>query len=125
MPHRTEDYQTWVKVITALFILSILEEGAAHGNKINEEIKRRTDKMLNPNPNVLYPLLRAMEEKGYIAGSWDNVSTRNKRIYTITNCGKASIPVLREKVDQHLCAAEQKLKMIRCSLLARSQEEKE
>jgi len=125
MPHRTEDYQTWVKVITALFILSILEEGAAHGNKINEEIKRRTDKMLNPNPNVLYPLLRAMEEKGYIAGSWDNVSTRNKRIYTITNCGKASILVLREKVDQHLCAAEQKLKMIRCSLLARSQEEKE
>lgn len=124
MPHRTEDYKTWVKVITALFILIILEEGAAHGNKINEEIKCRTDRMLNPNPNVIYPLLRAMEEKGYIAGSWDNVSTRNKRVYTITDCGKASIPALRQKVDQHLRAAEQKLKMIRCNLLDRLQEEK-
>jgi DNA-binding PadR family transcriptional regulator len=125
MPHRTEDYKTWVKVITALFILVILEEGAAHGNKINEEIRCRTDNMITSNPNVLYPLLRAMEEKGFIAGNWDNASTRNKRVYTITANGKSCIPALQQKVNQKLNAAEQKLKMIRCNLLDRVQEEKQ
>jgi DNA-binding PadR family transcriptional regulator len=122
VPQKTDDYKTWAKVITALFILSMLEEEAAYGNKINEEIKRRTDGMIIPNPNVLYPILRTMEEIGYIAGSWDNATTRNKKTYTITDHGLASIPVLRQKVRQHLDEAERKLQMIRCNLIDRSQE---
>lgn len=122
MPHQTDDYKTWVKIITALFILTILEEGATHGNKINEEIKYRTDNMIHSNPNVLYPLLRTMEEKGYIAGSWDNETTRNKKIYTITDRGRASIPALHQKVRHQLDEAERRLQIIRCNLLDRSQE---
>lgn len=113
----SEDYKSWVKMITGLYVLSILERGPAHGNKIAEEMKSRTGGTITPNPNALYPLLRRMEEKNYIVGNWDNPDTRNKRVYTITELGLACIPALREKVTQRLKAALKKLEILRKDLL--------
>jgi PadR family transcriptional regulator PadR len=114
-----EHYQTWVKMITALYVLDILAQESAHGNKIAEEIKRRTQGTSTPNPNALYPLLRKMEERGYIVGSWDNPDTRNKRVYTITEQGEAYIPALREKVAQRILESQQKLEILYNDLIGK------
>lgn len=66
-----------------------------------------------PHPNNLYPLLRSLEEKGYINGNWDNPDTRGKRIYSITTLGIEIIPVVREKARQRLDELEKKIKVLR------------
>lgn len=117
MPSKENDYKTWIKSIIGLYVLVLLEQEAAHGNKIAEEIRRRTHDTISPNPNALYPLLRAMEERGYITGSWNNPETRNKRVYAITEQGLAFIPVLREKVRARLDELERKIQILRKDLL--------
>jgi len=122
---RKEDsYQTWVKMLTGLYVLTILQQEPAHGHKIAGEIRRRTDGAISPNPNALYPLLRIMEERGYVAGGWENPDTRGKRIYRITAEGTAYIPILRTKFAQRLEEAEQRLQILRRDLLSTRVEDK-
>jgi len=61
MKSKKDEYKTGVKIITGLYILKIVQNGPAYGNKIAEEIKARTQNSITPNPNALYPLLRKME----------------------------------------------------------------
>jgi PadR family transcriptional regulator PadR len=124
MTVKKNEYKTWVASIIGLYIVTILEEKPAHGNKIAEAVKKRTFGMISPNPNALYPLLRAMEERGYISGNWDNPDTRNKRIYSITEQGVAYIPVLREKVREKLDELEQKIRILRKDLFDCSGEDR-
>ncbi|HWR42660.1 PadR family transcriptional regulator [Sporomusa sp.] len=117
MTSKDNDHQTWVKSIVGLYVLILLEQEPMHGNKIAEEIRNRTKTAISPNPNALYPLLRVMEERGYIAGNWSNPETRNKRVYSITEQGLAYIPALREKVRIRLDESERKLQILREDLL--------
>ena len=113
MTLKTDDYKTGVKIITGLYILKILKSGAAYGNKISEQIKMQTQNLLTPNPNALYPLLRKMEEDGYVTGEWNNPETHSKRIYTITNTGIALIPVLEDKVKKRFVQTEKQIAILR------------
>lgn len=117
VPGKTGDYKTWVNIITGLYALIILEREPAYGHKIAGEIKCRTDGAISPNSNALYPLLRTMEERGYITSSWEKPDTRGKRIYTITGEGIACIPILRAKFQQRLEEAEGRLQILRRDLL--------
>jgi DNA-binding PadR family transcriptional regulator len=106
-----------MKLIIGLYILKILQQGPAHGNKLAEEIKRRTRDAITPNTNALYPLLRAMEEMGYIAGEWDSPVTRGKRIYTVTAAGAEKIPEAELALEEQLKQSEQKIAILRRDLL--------
>ncbi|MFB6489697.1 MAG: helix-turn-helix transcriptional regulator [Thermoproteus sp. AZ2] len=44
---------------------------------------------VRPSPGTIYPLLRYLEEEGYIEASEQFVGKRRKRIYRITEKGKA------------------------------------
>lgn len=96
------DHIPWVKLILGLYILKILNRESAYGNQIAEQIKHRSNKVITPNTNALYPLLRRMEELGYVIGDWDNPDKRSKRIYHITDNGKDYIPVLEKKLGKDL-----------------------
>jgi DNA-binding PadR family transcriptional regulator len=43
---------------------------------------------VNFGPSTIYPLLGAMEKKGYIKGIWDSVGEKKRKIFTLTNEGK-------------------------------------
>ncbi len=107
-----KESKTWIKIVTALFILRILVKQSAYGNQIAEEIKRITQQTLRPNPNFLYPLLRAMEADGYLEGQWEDPNTRGKRIYTITPSGCSYLQVLQEKVHAKFLAIERRQQAI-------------
>lgn len=111
------EHKTWIKIIMALYILKFLQQEPAHGNKMAEEIKRRTEHLLTPNCNSLYPLLRIMEERGYISGSWTDEEKRSKRIYAITEAGRQYIPALTEKVAQRLNEMERSINLFRKDLI--------
>lgn len=119
MPKLSDNPKTWVKIITGLYILKILINGPAHGNKIADEIKRRTLQCVMPNPNALYPLLRKMEERGYIIGEWNNPEIRSKRVYTITSTGRESIASFEIMVAERLSEMERKIQILRKDLLGK------
>ena len=116
MKSKIDDYKTGVKMITGLYILKIIKNGPAYGNKIADEIKERTQQVIMPNPNALYPLLRKLEEDGYVTGEWDNPGTRSKRIYTITDAGSSLIPILQDKVKDRFLERERKIAILRKDL---------
>ncbi|MBE6081687.1 MULTISPECIES: PadR family transcriptional regulator [Tissierellales] len=70
-----------------LYILHLLKEKSYYGNEIIDEIKLRMENKWIPSPGMVYPLLREMEEKGYIIGSWDQPDKRSIRRYRITDEG--------------------------------------
>lgn len=113
------DYLSYMRLVLGLYILKILQQEPAHGNKISEEIKRRTNQYYTPNTNALYPLLRLMEEKKYVVGEWNNPASRGKRIYTITELGLAKIPELELAMNNRLTRAEEKISILRSDLLGR------
>ncbi|WP_378953370.1 PadR family transcriptional regulator [Pelosinus sp. sgz500959] len=96
--NQNKESKTWIRIVTALLILKIIKKQSTYGNQIAEEIKRNTQQTIQANPNFLYPLLRKMEEEGYLEGNWENPRTRNKRIYTITQSGCSYLLVLKEAV---------------------------
>lgn len=118
MAGKTDNYQTWVNLVTGLYVLRILDFEQAHGNKIAGEIRQRTGGMISPNSNALYPLLRTMEEQGHIAGEWENPHTRSKRVYQITAKGRNYIPFVQNAFKQRLEDAERQLQVLRNDLLA-------
>lgn len=117
MSKRKNDSETLMRLIIGLYILKILKQGPAHGNKLATEIKRRTQDAYTPNTNALYPLLRILEERGYVLGEWDSPDTRGKRVYTITEDGAARIPSIEIMLEERLKQTEQKIAILRQDLL--------
>ena len=113
MGSKSDEYKTGVKMITGLYILKILQKGPAYGNQMAEEIKERTQNLITPNPNALYPLLRKLEEDGYIAGEWENPETHSKHVYTITDTGCLLVTVLQNKVKERFIERQRKIAILR------------
>lgn len=117
MPKKENNYTTLINLIIGLYILKILQHGPAYGNKIATEIKNRTQEAYTPNTNALYPLLRLLEERGYIVGEWDSPITRGKRIFTITEVGIARIKPLEVMMAERIQEVEKKMAILRRDLL--------
>jgi len=94
--------KTWNRLFVALYVLTILGESPTYGNHIRERMKEMTHDLYKPNPNALYPVLRTLEDCGYISGQWDNPDTRGKRYYYITDKGNTLIPQLRKRIQVRL-----------------------
>jgi DNA-binding PadR family transcriptional regulator len=81
-----------------LAILSLLEEGDAHGYKIAQGIEERSGGSLRFTLAALYPLLYRMETRGWIKGSWSTSDTgRRRRCYRLLPRGRKMLdPIRRE-----------------------------
>ncbi len=70
-----------------LYILHLLTEKNYYGNRIKDEISRRLNGKWSPSYGMVYPLLRQLEEEGYIEGWWEEPNKRSIRRYKITDSG--------------------------------------
>lgn len=78
--------------IAALILLS---KKPHHGYEIMKEIKERTRGFWKPTAGGMYPILKDLQESGYIQGEWDAITRRRKKIYVITKAGRT---VLRRAI---------------------------
>ena len=71
-----------------LLVLHLIQREPAYGNRLIEEIEEITEGVISVNPNTIYPLLRDLETKGMIEGSWEHPDRRTRRYYSITPAGR-------------------------------------
>jgi len=83
---------------TATVVLAILAEGPLHGYQIAKVMRQRSDGALQLGQGVLYPILHRLEDRGLIAGEWEQrTGTPSRKRYAITRAGRAELRAKRHE----------------------------
>ena len=90
------------KTIVPLLILHLLRKGPEHGYGLMERIAAMTGDVMPVNSNTMYPLLRRLEERGFIEGDWEHPDRRSRRIYRLTRAGAGRYAQIKVRTKPHL-----------------------
>ena len=82
-----------------LHVLHHAAEGEIFGQWIIEELARHGYKL---SPGTIYPLLRALEKRGYLRSVARPAGRSTRRMYRATPKGRRALIVAREKVSELL-----------------------
>jgi PadR family transcriptional regulator, regulatory protein PadR len=88
--------------ILPMLVLHFMSEGPSYGNQLIERISAVTEGVLHVNPNTMYPLLRQLESRGLIEGSWEHPERRSRRYYSLTVQGRREYKRLVKEVRPFL-----------------------
>ena len=78
-----------------LIALALIAEQPRHGYEIIKVLEEKTAGWYSPSPGIVYPTLTFLEEAGYITGQAEGA----KKLYTITDEGRANLDENRDFVD--------------------------
>jgi PadR family transcriptional regulator, regulatory protein PadR len=85
-----------------LLVLHLLGQGPSYGNQLMERVGELTNGLVGVNPNTMYPLLRALEAEGLVAGEWEHPERRSRRFYRLTGAGAAQRDALVSELGPRL-----------------------
>lgn len=74
------------KGLLDMIILQFLDAQPMHGYQIIMKIRKNFGVYFGPS--TIYPLLNALEKKGYIKSEWNMNAERPRKVYTLTNEGQ-------------------------------------
>lgn len=80
-----------------LHILHHAEKETIYGSEISEELAHHG---YDISPGTLYPMLHAMESKGYLQSTIEQNGSRKIRFYTITDEGRQALKDAKVKVKE-------------------------
>jgi DNA-binding PadR family transcriptional regulator len=78
-----------------LIVLALLEQAPRHGYDIIKALEDKSSGFYSPSPGVVYPTLTFLEESGFATSASDG----NKKVYSITDAGRAHLAENREVAD--------------------------
>jgi len=78
-----------------LLALALIEEAPRHGYEIIKLLEEKTADWYSPSPGIVYPTLTYLEEAGYVTAATEG----SKKLYTITEEGRAHLKANRDIVD--------------------------
>ena len=104
-----------------LLILHMVREKPEYGNSIIKGIKEITGGVMGVSPNAIYPLLRRLEEKGYVVGEWEKPETRSRRFYEITPRGEEKYREIRDCFETHLLRVKEAVEALHEEIYGRQQ----
>ena len=81
-----------------LVLLKLIEEQPRHGYDLIKAIEEQSVGFYSPSPGIVYPALTFLEEAGYVTSQVDG----NKKLYTITDEGRAHLADNREAIESTL-----------------------
>jgi DNA-binding PadR family transcriptional regulator len=81
-----------------LIVLALLADQPRHGYDIIKALEELSSGAYSPSPGVVYPTLTFLEEAGYATAT----SEGTKKVYAITDTGRAHLAENRELVDSVL-----------------------
>src|SRR5215469_9163956 len=79
------------KTVFPVLVLHLLAEESDHGSGLMARVETICAGLLAVNTNTMYPLLRRLEERGFIIGEWEHPTKRSRRFYRITDEGRARL----------------------------------
>ena len=95
-----------------LIALGLIAEQPRHGYEIIKVLEEKTADWYSPSPGIVYPTLTYLEEVGYVTAQAEGA----KKLYTITDEGRAHLQENRDFVDAvlaRLTAVGEKISRIR------------
>lgn len=81
-----------------LVALYLIEQQPRHGYDLIKAIEEKSGGFYSPSPGIVYPALTFLEEAGYVTSAVDG----NKKLYTITDEGRAHLADNREAIESTL-----------------------
>jgi PadR family transcriptional regulator, regulatory protein PadR len=102
-----------------LLVLHFASRGRCYGSMLMERIAALTAGALAVNPNTMYPLLKALEARGFVEGEWEHPQRRSRRFYSITPAGEAERRRLAGELAPRLERIQRSIQSIREELGAR------
>jgi DNA-binding PadR family transcriptional regulator len=81
-----------------LAVLSVLVDGPLHGYEIAKRIRATTGGVVSFDVAALYPILYALEARGWVQAAWEQVPNgRRRRAYRLTAEGRGHLQPLRRE----------------------------
>jgi PadR family transcriptional regulator PadR len=90
------------KTVFPVLVLHLLAEEPDHGSGLMARIDAVCAGLLAVNTNTIYPLLRRLEERGFIVGEWEHPTKRSRRYYRITDAGRARLERIKSGMLPYL-----------------------
>jgi DNA-binding PadR family transcriptional regulator len=81
-------------------LLAIVEAGPQHGYAIIESLRTSSDGALDLPTGTVYPALHRLDRAGLIAGDWQTVGGRRRRVYHLTPSGRTALGEQRAVWEQ-------------------------
>lgn len=89
-----------------LLVLSITEKQDAYGYQLSQVIKQ----VSNTKDSTLYPVLKRLQEQGFLTVYDQSYQGRNRRYYKITESGRRQYQMLSEEWGAYRDAVDQIVK---------------
>ena len=100
-----------------LLVLHLLGQSPSYGNQLMERVGELTGGIVAVNPNTMYPLLRALEADGLVAGEWEHPERRSRRFYRLSEAGGLERDRLISEIGPRLDELAAAVDLIRGELL--------
>jgi transcriptional regulator len=72
-------------------ILGALRREDAHGYRIAQALRERSDGLFDLPEGTVYPALHRLERRGLIASRWAVEGGRRRRVYALTDGGRRAL----------------------------------
>ena len=88
------------KGLLDLIILQYLNQQPMHGYQIITKIRKSFGVYFGPS--TIYPFMSQLEKKGYIKSQWNTETERPRKVYTLTQDGRAMLSFTEDSLNM-LC----------------------
>jgi DNA-binding PadR family transcriptional regulator len=91
------DHQDLLGGLIRLHVLHHAAERELYGHWMIEELRRHGYRL---SPGTLYPMLHAMEHRGYLKSKVQGTGRRARRMYRATKKGRAALAFAKSRVRE-------------------------
>lgn len=84
-----------------MLLLKLLEEKDMYGYEMIETLRAKSNSVFELKAGTLYPLLHAMESKGWVRAYEMEVSGKIRKYYSITGEGKKTLAKKKEEWEEY------------------------
>ncbi len=90
------------KTVFPVLLLHLIQEQPDHGYGLMQRIESICGDLVAVNTNKIYPLLRRLEERGFVTATWDHPTKRSRRVYSITTQGEERLQRIKGSMLPYL-----------------------
>ena len=74
-----------------MLLLAALQNGAAHGYGLINDLKLRSEGVFDLQEGTIYPALHRLEGSGLVDSEWSVQNGRRRRVYMLTGRGRRTL----------------------------------